>query len=229
MGRQCLVFTGRQVLVMLAVLVPGWPGGLGWRAIWCPRRVARGLAWGSVGCGFAGRGLGRDPWGWAGVRGGAEEGGEPDPPAGGSPPRPARPPAPRTRPRVPERGRRTAAPTRALSYKGPPARPPPAGPRRRPRRSPSRSPRPHPAARPARTPAAGHESPGSARSAAAARRSSGTGRPPGHTADTPTRTPAARRTTGNPGAGTPPRGQPPHTHRPIAGTAIRWPRATHRL
>src|ERR1019366_918814 len=48
-------------------------------------------------------------------------------------------------------------------------------------------------------------------------------------ADTPTRTPAARRTTGNPGAGTPPRGQPPHTHRPIAGTAIRWPRATHRL
>src|ERR1019366_1924177 len=72
-------------------------------------------------------------------------------------------------------------------------------------------------------------SPGSARSAAAARRSSGTGRPPGHTADTPTRTPAARRTTGNPGAGTPPRGQPPHTHRPIAGTAIRWPRATHRL
>src|ERR1019366_1980686 len=76
MGRQCLVFTGRQVLVMLAVLVPGWPGCLGWRAIWCPRRVARGLAWGSVGCGFAGRGLGRDPWGWAGVRGGAEEGGE---------------------------------------------------------------------------------------------------------------------------------------------------------
>src|ERR1019366_4506152 len=64
-------------------------------------------------------------------------------------------------------------------------------------------------------------SPGSARSAAAARRSSGTGRPPGHTADTPTRTPAARRTTGNPGAGTPPRGQPPHTHRPIAGAAIR--------
>src|ERR1019366_6280569 len=29
MSRQCLVFTGRQVLVMLAVLVPGWPGDLG--------------------------------------------------------------------------------------------------------------------------------------------------------------------------------------------------------
>ena len=39
----------------------------------------------------------------------------------------------------------------------------------------------------------------------AARRSSGSGPPPGHDASTPTRTPAARRTTGSPGAGTPPR------------------------
>ena len=43
---------------------------------------------------------------------------------------------------------------------------------------------------------------------------------------TPTRTPAARHTTGGPGAGTPERGRPPCTHRPQAGTAIRWPRAT---
>ena len=67
------------------------------------------------------------------------------------------------------------------------------------------------------------------RSAAAARRSSGSGPPPGHAASSQTRTPAARRTTGSPGAGPPPSGQPPHRHRPAAGTAIRWPRATHRL
>ena len=55
------------------------------------------------------------------------------------------------------------------------------------------------------------------------------GLPPGHAASSQTRTPAARRTTGRPGGGPPPSGQPPHTHRPAAGTAIRWPRATHRL
>src|SRR2546429_5369109 len=53
--------------------------------------------------------------------------------------------------------------------------------------------------------------------------------PPGHAASNQTRTPAARHTTGRPGGGPPPRGQPTHTHRPAAGTAIRWPRATHRL
>ena len=37
------------------------------------------------------------------------------------------------------------------------------------------------------------------------------------------------RTTGNPDAGTPPHGPPPRRHRPAAGTAIPWPRATHRL
>ena len=47
-----------------------------------------------------------------------------------------------------------------------------------------------------------------------------------HNAGTPTRTPAARHTTGSPGAGTPDHGRPPRTHRPQAGTAIRWPRAT---
>jgi hypothetical protein len=50
------------------------------------------------------------------------------------------------------------------------------------------------------------------------------GPPPGHDAGNPTRTPAARRTTRSPGGGTPPRGRPPRTHRPQAGTAIRWPR-----
>src|SRR5260221_3507273 len=50
-----------------------------------------------------------------------------------------------------------------------------------------------------------------------------------HTAGTPTRTPPAPRTTGTPDEGTPPRGQPPRRHRPTAGTAIRSPRATHRL
>ena len=74
--------------------------------------------------------------------------------------------------------------------------------RRPPARSPSRPPRPHPAARPALTPGAGHGSPGSARIATAARRSSGSGLPPGHNADSQTRTSSARRTTGNPGAGT---------------------------
>ena len=59
-----------------------------------------------------------------------------------------------------------------------------------------------------------------------ARRSSSTGPPPGHNAGTPARTPAARHTTGSPGAGTPDHGRPPRTHRPQAGTAIRWPRAT---
>ena len=52
------------------------------------------------------------------------------------------------------------------------------------------------------------------------------GPPPGHNAGTPARTPAARHTTGGPGAGTPDHGRPPRTHRPQAGTAIRWPRAT---
>ena len=52
------------------------------------------------------------------------------------------------------------------------------------------------------------------------------GPPPGHNAGTPARTPAARHTTGSPGAGTPDHGRPPRTHRPQAGTAIRWPRAT---
>ena len=51
------------------------------------------------------------------------------------------------------------------------------------------------------------------------------GPPPGHNAGTPARTPAARHTTGSPGAGTPDHGRPPRTHRPQAGTAIRWPRA----
>jgi hypothetical protein len=40
---------------------------------------------------------------------------------------------------------------------------------------------------------------------------------------------AARRTTGSPDGGTPPACRPPRRHRPAAGTAIRWPRATHRL
>ena len=52
------------------------------------------------------------------------------------------------------------------------------------------------------------------------------GPPPGHNTGTPARTPAARHTTGSPGAGTPDHGRPPRTHRPQAGTAIRWPRAT---
>jgi hypothetical protein len=77
-----------------------------------------------------------------------------------------------------------------------------------------------PAARPARTPAAAHGSPGSARTASAAQRPSGTGPPPGHDAGNRTRTPAARHTTGTPAAGTPPAGPPPHRHRPAAGTAI---------
>jgi hypothetical protein len=52
------------------------------------------------------------------------------------------------------------------------------------------------------------------------------GPPPGHNAGTPARTPAARQTTGSLGAGTPDHGRPPHMHRPHAGTAERWPRAT---
>ena len=123
-------------------------------------------------------------------------------------------------------------PSRARSYTEPPPGPPPAGPRTRhppPARSPRRPSRPHPAARPGRTPAAAHGSPGTGRTAAGARRSSGNGPPPGHNASNQTRTPAARRTTGRPGAGPPPPGRPPHKHRPAAGTAIRWPRATHRL
>jgi hypothetical protein len=52
------------------------------------------------------------------------------------------------------------------------------------------------------------------------------GPPPGYNAGAPARTPAARHTTGSPGAGTPDHGRPPSTHRPQAGTAIRWPRAT---
>ena len=123
-------------------------------------------------------------------------------------------PAPRRRMRHPRPGRRRPDPARA-------ARPP--------ARSPRRPSRPDPAARPARTPAAAHGSPGTGRTAPWARRSSGTGPPPGHAASNQTRTPAARRTTGRPGAGPPPPGQPPHKHRPAAGTAIRWPRATHRL
>ncbi len=51
------------------------------------------------------------------------------------------------------------------------------------------------------------------------------GIPLGHNAGTPTRTPAARHTTGRPAEGNPPHGQPRHTHQPQAGTAIRWPRA----
>jgi hypothetical protein len=100
----------------------------------------------------------------------------------------------------------------------------------RPPRRPSCRPFPlYPAVRSAGTPAAEHGSRGSARSADAAQRSYGSGRPPGHAAGNQTRTRAARRTAGNPGAGTPPARRPPHTHRPAAGTAIRWPRATHRL
>ena len=90
-------------------------------------------------------------------------------------------------------------------------------------------PRPRPAARPAQTPGARHASPGTGHSAAAARRSSGSGPSHGHDASNQTRTPAALHTTGRPDEGTPPHGQLPHRHRPAAGTAIRWPWATHRL
>src|SRR6266516_1696316 len=58
------------------------------------------------------------------------------------------------------------------------------------------------------------------------RRSSGSGPPPGHDASNPTTTPAARHTTGTPGGGTSPPARPPRRHRPAAGTAIPWPRAT---
>ncbi len=125
-------------------------------------------------------------------------------------------------------GTRTGAPTRALSCA---ARPPawrPGAPRsirRPPRRSPCRSPRPRPAARPGRTPGAARGSPGTARTGAAARRSSGNGLPTENAAGIPTRTPAALRTPGSPGAGTPAHGPPVRTHRRPAGTAIRWPRA----
>ncbi len=96
------------------------------------------------------------------------------------------------------RNRRTQP--RAVCTAHPPF-PRPGGPRRRrrpPDRPPSRRSRPHPAARPARTQAAAHGSPRTARTAAGARRSSSTGPPPGHNAGTPTRTPAARHTTGRP-------------------------------
>ena len=78
--------------------------------------------------------------------------------------------------------------------------------------------RPRPNARPARTPGPAHGSP---RSAASARRYSGSGRPPGHDAGNQTRTPAARRTTDSPGGGTPPHGRPSRRHRPSAHAAIR--------
>ena len=129
-------------------------------------------------------------------------------------------------------GPEPAHPARARSYTARPPAPPPGAPRTRrrpPARSPRRPSRPRPAARPARTPAAARGSPGTARTAPWARTSSGSGPPPGHAASSQTRTPAARRTTGRPDGGPPPSGQPPHTHRPAAGTAIRWPRATHRL
>src|SRR6266566_5229991 len=64
--------------------------------------------------------------------------------------------------------------------------------------------------------------------ATSARRSSGSGPPPAHDASTRPRTPAARRTTGTPGAGPPPACQQLCRHRPVAGTAIPWPRR-HRL
>ena len=134
---------------------------------------------------------------------------------------PARPQNRRTHPRAVVCG----TPARAAAGRTPhPRRPPP--------RSPRRSSPPYPAARPARTPAATRGSPRTARTAPWARRSSGSGHPPGlppgHAASNQTRTPPARRTTGRPGGEPPPSGQPPHTHRPAAGTAIRWPRATHR-
>src|SRR5262249_54998594 len=66
----------------------------------------------------------------------------------------------------------------------------------------------------------------SARTAAWGRRSSGSGPPLGHDASIPTRTPAPRRTPGTPDGGTPPPVRLPRTHRPAAGTAIPWPRAT---
>ena len=139
--------------------------------------------------------------------------------ANATPSSPARAPNRRTQPRAVACG----TPARAAAGRTPHAPRPPA-------RSPRRPPRPRPAARPARTRAAAHGSPGTGRTAPWARRSSGSGRPPGlppgHAASNQTRTPAARRTTGRPGGGPPPSGQPPHTHRPAAGTAIRWPRAT---
>jgi hypothetical protein len=138
--------------------------------------------------------------------------------ANATPSSPARAPNRRTQPRAVVCG----TPARAAAGRTPhPPRPPARSPRRPPRRG--------PAARPARTRAAAHGSPGTGRTAPWARRSSGTGPPPGHAASNQTRTPAARRTTGRPDGEPPPRGQPPHTHRPAAGTAIRWPRATHRL
>ena len=132
---------------------------------------------------------------------------------------PARPQNRRTHPRAVACG----TPARAAAGRTPhPRRPPP--------RSPRRSSPPYPAARPARTPAATRGSPRTPRTAPWARRSSGSGHPPGlppgHAASNQTRTSPAPRTTGNPGGGPPPSGQLPHTHRPAAGTAIRWPRAT---
>ena len=99
--------------------------------------------------------------------------------------------------------------------------------RRPPARSPRRRSRPYPA--PATTtPGEGHHWPSNTRSAPAARTSSGTAcvPPRGHTASNPTTTPSAWRTTDSPGAGTPQHGRPPRRHRPSAGRAIRWPRAT---
>ena len=49
---------------------------------------------------------------------------------------------------------------------------------------------------------------------------------PGHDAGIPARTPAARHMTGSPGAGNPRSRPAAASHRPQAGTAIRWPRAT---
>ena len=150
-----------------------------------------------------------------------------------SPPRPARPPAPRTRPRAPPARPRTAAPSRAPSYAARRPAPPPAGPRTR---------RRPPASITAPTVSASSSRQASTNAGSSAwltrhgpQRTRGTKifrqRPaaPGHAASNQTRTSAARRTTGSPGGAPPPRGQPPHTHRPAAGTAIRWPRATHRL
>src|SRR5258706_13840868 len=150
-------------------------------------------------------------------------------PAGRAQARPDPPPAQRTRPGSAVGGRRPGPPPGGRSYTARlPARRPgaPRTGRPPPRRSPCRPSPPRPAARPARTPAAAHGSPGSSRTAAAARTPSGTGQPPGHGAGTGTRPPAAPRTTGTPGAGPPPAGPPPHRRRPAAGTAIPWPRAT---
>ena len=126
-------------------------------------------------------------------------------------------------PPAPGRAAGTGGPSRGRSYTAPPPVPPPGGPR-----TPAGHLREH------RADGLGHIQPpgqrerrSSACSPAGAHRSRGTKifrhRPlHGHNAGTPTRTPAPRHTTGSPAEGNPPHARPPRTHRPQAGTAIRW-------